>query len=653
MTFQDISLKWKTIVPLIFFLIGGIVINVAISGKKARDIVLAEVERSTMRLTRDTLLNALTTMMISGDIAREKDAFLQQMTHIADIRLVRAPVLDEQYGARAATDYPADDLEKEVIRTGRERVVMNNETLRGVYPYVARSDVMGRDCLACHQVREGTVLGAVSIGIPMAGSLARIRALQMEHIILGVLGLAGLIVLTLVIFHYSHLALMNLIHHVKDMTAKNLRVNFAPEGERDEVFLLSTFMHRLLESYNDTINRTLQSAAAISGSTDALSALSRKTRTKVQRQADQAEQIAAASTQMSQTIGDIAANAGEAQAISTRVMETAAKGKEIADSAGATVDRVNASTITLSAAMDALKKKVEEIGGIITVIDEIAYQTNILALNAAVEAARAGQHGKGFAVVAEEVRRLAERTIKATKEISRTIEAVQGDATATVRTMQVTSDEVGQATRAMHDVGSSFDHLVDGIRQVREQVVLISSAVKEQSQASQDVAGNIEGTAVIAREIDDMAESVMREVTTLSRVVDEMRQSTFGFQTKGGELLIFDLAMSDHRIWVQKVAAHLRGEEQLDPQQLKDHTTCRLGKWYYGEGMKLCGGRPLFRELEGPHQRVHAVGLAAIKAADRGETAKADACFQQLEAASGEVMHLLATLKETLQQGKE
>ncbi|MBI3592702.1 MAG: chemotaxis protein, partial [Nitrospirae bacterium] len=229
----------------------------------------------------------------------------------------------------------------------------------------------------------------------------------------------------------------------------------------------------------------------------------------------------------------IAKNASVSQGSSREAMETAARGKEIADGAVETVSRVYTSTVELASTIEKLNSKVGEIGDIVTVIKDIADQTNLLALNAAIEAARAGEQGRGFAVVADEVRKLAERTIRATTEISGKIEAVQVESSQTTKSMQDASGEVTKANEYITQVGDSLHHIVESVQKVRDQITQIATAVDEQSAASEEVAKNIEKTSAVAMEMERMAGDVMQEVSGLTVIAEELKDSTAGFRTNG------------------------------------------------------------------------------------------------------------------------
>ncbi len=425
----------------------------------------------------------------------------------------------------------------------------------------------------------------------------------------------------------------------------DLRVDVAKDGGNG-ASVLARHVDSIVGVFGGMIDKVLTSSNSVIATVDSLRTRAERTSEGARSQSGQADQIATAAAEMSQTITDIARNASSAADDSSAAMQVAAEGKRVADGAVATVNRVHDSTVELSRMVESLNERVEEIGDIVTVIKEIADQTNLLALNAAIEAARAGDQGRGFAVVADEVRKLAERTIKATNEISGKIGAVQSGASETMKSMGDASGEVKNATDYIRNVGTSLDSIVTSVQKVKDQITQIAASVEEQSATAEEVTKNIEKTSVIARDMERMSGEVLHEVNTLTEIKEALRSSTEGFKTRASELMILDLAKGDHRTWVNRISSFLRGEVQLDAAQLADHTTCRLGKWYYGEGMKKCGGMASFRAIEAHHAKIHAIGKEIVTLRNRGDGKASEDLFHQMEAVSHDVIRHLDELKQ-------
>ena len=249
--------------------------------------------------------------------------------------------------------------------------------------------------------------------------------------------------------------------------------------------------------------------------------------------------------------------------------------EKIATNLHAMFERISAA----GASVEDLSRRAGEIGGIVQLIKEIAEQTNLLALNAAIEAARAGEAGRGFAVVADEVRKLAERTAKATTEISGLVAGIQ--------------EETGHA-RAIMEIGAGD-----------------AASHGAESQA---------------------AMHSMQRLLGLSRQMQ-------GTVSSSSRLANAELANIEELTLKLEVYKVLLGLSRLAPEDLPDETHCRLGRWYYeGEGRAEFSRLPGYREMEGPHKAVHDHARRAVERYLAGDFAGALESLTRMEEANLTVM---------------
>ncbi|MFQ3573331.1 MAG: bacteriohemerythrin [Thermodesulfovibrionales bacterium] len=353
-----------------------------------------------------------------------------------------------------------------------------------------------------------------------------------KAVILLVVGMFFILLASFVGWFISKIIVNNLsavTKKVNEIATGDFSVIFDIKG-KDEIGVLSDNLNLMLRAFKDTVRGITDAVDDLIKSVDILKSSAKKAVDGAQKQSEQASQIATAAEEMSQTITDIAKNASVASDTSVEAMKTASSGNEVADGAVQTINRVYTSTLELAEMVKKLNDRASEIGDIVTVIKDIADQTNLLALNAAIEAARAGEQGRGFAVVADEVRKLAEKTIKATVEISEKIGAVQAESIQTTNSMQDASNEVSKATDYIRNVGESLNKIVESVERVKEQITQIATAVDEQSAASEEVAKNIEQSSIISRDMEGMAKDVMAQVETLSGVAESLKISVAGFE---------------------------------------------------------------------------------------------------------------------------
>jgi methyl-accepting chemotaxis protein len=653
MKLQDLSLKWKTTIPIIIAIAFGVIATVVVTGVSTKRIVFQELKSSALPGYRDSALNAIVNMMADPKTYAEKRGkYVEQLKQTAGLRIIRSDAVDRKYGKGSPDTYPSDDAERSVVARGVEKITVENGEIRAVYPYIAKSNLMGTNCLSCHQVKEGDVLGAVSMKLPVSAALSRVHWLQLLYLSLGIMGIFGAAIIIFLVFRITHKPLLEVTEKIGHIGAGDLRVEVDYKN-KDEIGELVQNMNKMVGTISGMIDSTLVSANNVVFSVDVLRTRAEKTAEGARSQSGQVTQIATAAEEMSQTITDIARNASMVSDTSSEAMTIAEEGKNVADGAVDTVNRVFTSTVELATMIEKLNNSVGEIGDIVTVIKDIADQTNLLALNAAIEAARAGEQGRGFAVVADEVRKLAERTIKATAEISEKINTVQHESSQTTKSMGEASSEVSKATDYIKQVGNSLNQIVGAVQRVRDQITQIAAAVDEQSAASEEVARNIEKTSAITKEMDQMSGDVMHEVHGMINIAEALRNSTVGFRTRGKEAMAFELAKTEHKVLVGKVSTCLKGGVRMDTSQIPDHHTCRFGHWYDAEGGKKYGHLPSMKAIIAPHERLHSLSREAVSGHNAGSlNGNTEKVFSEIETLSKQVEELFEGVKREIQGAK-
>ncbi|MEM9296449.1 MAG: methyl-accepting chemotaxis protein, partial [Planctomycetota bacterium] len=211
---------------------------------------------------------------------------------------------------------------------------------------------------------------------------------------------------------------------------------------RDEVAALATKFNAFAQRVHDTVVEVSIATREVASTAQQIAASSTELSTGIDEQSTQVQQVSAAIEEMSSSVIEVAGKAAEASQQAERSGEQASQGGDIVRETVSGMQSIDEAVTASAASVQELGKRGEQIGEVITVINDIADQTNLLALNAAIEAARAGEHGRGFAVVADEVRKLADRTVKATEEISESIQSIQSETNQAVQRMSAGTDQV-------------------------------------------------------------------------------------------------------------------------------------------------------------------------------------------------------------------
>jgi len=311
---------------------------------------------------------------------------------------------------------------------------------------------------------------------------------------------------------------------VETMAAKDMTKVLKITGT-DELSRLGVGLNSCVAGLRTVLQSVAQGAETLSTATTEMSARSVQTAGNANTQSSKTNQIAAAAQEMTATIGEISHNAESAAVASRQSAETAQQGGLVMKAAAATMQKIAHATSTVSEKMTSLARRSEEIGKVVSVIQEISEQTNLLALNAAIEAARAGEHGRGFAVVAGEVRRLAERTKGATEEIAGTISSIQEETRATLQVMQESRTAVEAGMGETANARQSLEAIIGSSKEVENQIQMIASAATEQTSASSEIAesaGQISQLSVENAQGAEEAVEALKNLATLANELDGM-----------------------------------------------------------------------------------------------------------------------------------
>jgi methyl-accepting chemotaxis protein len=292
----------------------------------------------------------------------------------------------------------------------------------------------------------------------------------------------------------------------------------------DETGRLLQAMKVMVDNLRTIINQVSGTSSQVAAASNQLHATAERIATGAEEVAAQASTVATAGEEMSATSGDIAQNCQMAAEGAQRASTSAQNGAEVVEKTVAVMGQIAAKVQESARTVESLGARSDQIGAIIGTIEDIADQTNLLALNAAIEAARAGEQGRGFAVVADEVRALAERTTRATREIDEMIKAIQSETRDAVAAMEQGVNQVEAGTVEASRSGDALRDILEQVNNVAMQVSQIATAAEEQTATTGEIASNMQQITEVVQQTSHGAHESATAAAQLNNNAEELQR---------------------------------------------------------------------------------------------------------------------------------
>ena len=299
---------------------------------------------------------------------------------------------------------------------------------------------------------------------------------------------------------------------------------------RDEMRDMAEAVNHTATAFRQVISSVSLATNTLAAAVAQLTATAEDTTRGVRNNAQDTQLVSVAMDEMSSVISGVAGSAEAASRTGDQTEAAASNGQTMIKETLGVIRRAAGAAAQASTTIETLGVSSERIGSIAGVIDEIASQTNLLALNAAIEAARAGEHGRGFAVVAAEVRRLAERTTSATKEIAGMIEAIQRETGNAVSSMELGQNEVKAGLAKAEACGLALDQIVLSAHQARAMVQRIAESTGSQTQVAARVAASIHTISEFTTHASASQEQTVEACASLTKMATELHRQIESFR---------------------------------------------------------------------------------------------------------------------------
>ena len=289
-------------------------------------------------------------------------------------------------------------------------------------------------------------------------------------------------------------------------------------------------MNFTIDQLRSLVSTIKDSVSKLANATDATQNISMELAQASRNQAQEITGASAAINEMAVSIEQVSANAAESSTVAEKSVEIAKKGGEVVRNTIQGMDTIREQIQETSKRIKRLGESSQEIGDIVSLINDISDQTNILALNAAIQASMAGEAGRGFAVVADEVQRLAERSGNATKQIEALVKTIQTDTNEAVISMEASTSEVVHGARLAQDAGVALEEIERVSKSLADLIQNISNAARQQAASAGHVSNTMNVIQEITNQTSEGTQNTARSIGKLAELADELNNSIAGFK---------------------------------------------------------------------------------------------------------------------------
>jgi methyl-accepting chemotaxis protein len=538
--FRDLSFRWKLTLPILIlaalFVLLGLSAFWAVSKVESRLVRVSTdlLPRSSVVLEADRdMYQALAAerAIIEGVVSSGLDAEHTDNMQQASDRIARYAAATKTPEGRALADefarafavWKATSLENvRLARSGDAARASDSSYGQGYEQFSRARELINKMTELINQQAEAEAAEAEA---DVAASHARVTV---------VLAIGAVVCFLMIVFFPGLITnpLRELLQRIRDIAdGEGDLTRRVVVHSNDELGQLSKAFNAFLEQLQGLIRDVAESTLQVASAAEQMSAIAEGQEKLVNEQYMAVDQVSTAATEMSAAIHEVADNA---HSTADAAREADRQGHSASDVVSATMNdlrRLAADVEEAAGVINNLEQDTDKIGGVLSVIEGIAEQTNLLALNAAIEAARAGEQGRGFAVVADEVRALAARTQDSTRDIQQMIQKLQSGTGQAVAVMQRGAQLAAQSVEKAGTTESSLNETSASVMRINDMAAQIAAACEEQSQTTEDIARNISGIRDLSNQSAQSSQESRDASNVLARLAANLQQQVGRFKT--------------------------------------------------------------------------------------------------------------------------